>query len=249
MSPPGDGFWVRSLGETFPAGGHIARHQHRWGQLAYATRGALRILTPEAVWLAPPTRAVWLPPGRPHEIFMQGETAFRTLYIEPVTAAPLPAAEAVLEVIPLLRELIVHILAIGMLGPGDPAHARLTGVLVDLLVAARPQDLALPLPADPRAMAMAEQLQTDPALRTSLAQLARHAGASLRTLQRLFPLQTGLTLEAWRQKSRLIAAVAALARGASVTGAAFDCGYDSPSAFITAFKRQFGVTPGRFHLQ
>jgi AraC-like DNA-binding protein len=31
-----------------------------------------------------------------------------------------------------------------------------------------------------------------------------------------------------------------------VTAAALDCGYESPSAFITAFKRQFGVTPGRF---
>ena len=43
-------------------------------------------MTPEAVWIAPPTRAVWLPPGVPHEIVMQGETAMRTLYIDPVTA-------------------------------------------------------------------------------------------------------------------------------------------------------------------
>jgi len=249
VSQTGDGFWVRSLAETFGPGSHIPRHQHPWGQLAYATRGALRIVTPEAVWLAPPTRAVWLPPGRPHEIFMQGETALRTLYIDPVTAEPLPKSEAVLEVLPLLRELILHILKIGMLGPDDPGHARLTGVLIDLLAAARAQDLALPLPADPRAVSMAERLQADPAGRASLAQLARHAGASLRTLQRLFPPQTGLTLEAWRQKSRLIAAVVALAGGASVTGAAFECGYDSPSAFITAFRRQFGVTPGRFRLQ
>jgi AraC-like DNA-binding protein len=53
-------------------------------------------------------------------------------------------------------------------------------------------------------------------------------------------------LEAWRQKARLIAGAAALSAGAPVTAAALDCGYESPSAFITAFKRQFGVTPGRF---
>ena len=246
MSSVGDGFWVRSLAETYPAGGHIPRHQHPWGQLAYAIRGALRILTPEAVRLAPPTRAVWLPPGRPHEIWMQGETAMRTLYIDPETAAPLPQSETVLEVTPLLRELILHILGVGMLGPGEPAHARLTGVLIDLLVQARPQDLALPLPRDPRALALAERLQADPAGRTSLALLARRSGASLRTLQRLFPAETGLTLEAWRQKARLIAAVSALSAGAPVAVTAADCGYESPSAFITAFKRQFGVTPGRY---
>jgi AraC-like DNA-binding protein len=246
LSAAGDGFWVRSLAERFPAGGHIPRHQHPWGQLAYAIRGTLRITTPEAVRLAPPTRAVWLPPGRPHEIHMQGETAMRTLYIDPLTAAPMPAQEAVLEVTPLLRELILHILGVGMLGPGDAGHERLAGLLIDLLTQARRQDLALPLPRDPRALAMARLLQADPSDAGSLAVLARRAGASLRTLQRLFPEETGLTLDRWRQKARLIRAASRFSGGASVSAAALDCGYESPSAFIAAFKRQFGVTPGRF---
>ena len=86
MSGVGDGFWVRSLAETHPAGGRILRHQHRWGQLAYAISGVMRIATPTALWLTPPTRAVWIPPGRPHEITMQGATAMRTLYIDPQSA-------------------------------------------------------------------------------------------------------------------------------------------------------------------
>ena len=246
MSETGDGFWVRSLAETYRAGGHIPRHDHPWGQLAYATRGVLRVMTPEAVWIAPPTRAIWLPPFRPHEIFMQGETAMRTLYIDPVSAEPLPKSEAVLEVAPLLRELILHILKIGMLGPGAPEQERLAGLLIDLLVQARPQDLSLPWPKDRRTRALAERLQSEPGEPGDLAGLAQATGASLRTLQRLFPRETGLTLEAWRQKARLIAAVALLSDGASVTTTALDCGYESPSAFITAFKRQFGVTPGRY---
>jgi AraC-like DNA-binding protein len=40
--------------------------------------------------------------------------------------------------------------------------------------------------------------------------------------------------------------VVALSNGASVTEAALDCGYQSPSAFIAAFKRTFGVTPARY---
>ena len=206
----------------------------------------MHIQTPGAVWIAPPTRAIWLPPGLPHEIRMQGETALRTLYIDPVTAGPLSKSETVLEVAPLLRELILHILKIGMLGPGRAEHERLTGLLIDLLLQARPDDLALPLPADRRALAVADRLRASPAEAVSLAQLARDAGASLRTLQRLFPAETGLSLEAWRQKARLIHAVALLSAGQAVTTTALDCGYDSPSAFITAFKRQFGVTPGRY---
>lgn len=246
MSDVGDGFWVRSLAETYRAGGRVPRHEHPWGQLAYAAGGVMHILTPGAAWIAPPTRAVWLPPHLPHEIAMQGETALRTLYIDPVTAAPLPGTAMVLEVAPLLRELILHILGIGMLGPGRPEHERLAGLLIDLLLQARAQDLSLPLPRDRRALALAERIQADPANREDLAALASVTGASLRTLQRLFPAETGLSLDAWRQKARLIHAVALLSEGGSVTTTAFDCGYDSPSAFITAFRRQFGVTPGRY---
>src|SRR6185437_8070110 len=126
-----------------------------------------------------------------------------------------------------------------------PDEARLAGLVVDLVATAPPLDLALPLPSDKRARALAARVQRAPAESASLAELARGAGASLRTLQRLFPAETGLTLEAWRQKARLLAAVAALGEGASVIMTALDCGYESPSAFIAAFKRQFGVTPGR----
>lgn len=38
----------------------------------------------------------------------------------------------------------------------------------------------------------------------------------------------------------------ALAQGTPVTTLALDLGYDSPSAFIAAFKRAFGTTPGRY---
>jgi len=177
---------------------------------------------------------------------LTAEVATRFLYLAPELAAPLPDEAGVVEVVPLLRELILHVLKLRMLHPDTPEQDRLARLLVDLLLAARPIDLALPLPADRRAVAFADQVRDTPGESAGLADLARRAGASLRTLQRLFPAETGLTLEAWRQKARLITAAAALSGGAPVAVTAADCGYDSPSAFITAFKRQFGVTPGRY---
>ena len=246
MSEIGDGFSIRSLAETYRRGGHIRRHDHPWGQLAYAKQGVMRILTPDTAWLVPPTRAIWLPPSVEHEILMRGEVAFRTLYIGPALAAGLPGETSAFEVAPLLGELILHILKIGMLEPGRPAHDRLAGLLIDLLVQARPYDLSLPLPRDPRALVLAERLQAAPDERIDLAALARASGASLRTLQRRFPAETGLTLEGWRQKARLIHGAARLIEGASVTVAALDSGYDSVSAFIAAFKAAYGLTPARF---
>jgi AraC-like DNA-binding protein len=177
---------------------------------------------------------------------MKGAVSLRTLYLTRRLARDLPPTAGAFEVALLLRELILHILKIGLLERELPQHARLAGLLIDLLLQARREDLSLPLPSDPRALALAEHIQAAPQERADLAALAPTVGASLRTLQRLFPRETGLTLQSWRQKARLIQASAALSGGAAVTIVALDCGYESTSAFITAFRRHFGVTPGRY---
>ncbi len=241
----GDGYLIRSLAMVYGDGFFIGEHAHPWGQLVYSLSGVMHVAAGDRLWLVPPTRAIWLPAGRRHHIRMQGRVSLRTLYVAPELAGLLPADPAALEVAPLLREMILHGLRRGMLGP-DGADGRLAAVLVDRIADARPEDLALPLPRDRRALALADRLRAAPHDRSDIADLARDAGAGLRTLQRVFPRETGLSIDAWRRKARLIHAVAALSSGASVTTAALDCGFDGVSAFITAFRRQFGVTPGRY---
>jgi len=241
-----DGFPVRGLAVTYRDGHRLDRHTHPWAQLVYAASGVMRVATPDAAWLAPPTRAIWVPGGTPHEITMRGTVAMRTLYLAPAGDDPRLARCRAIEVAPLLRELILHIVRIGMLDGADEAHARLEGLLVDLLAAAQTAPLVLPLPDDPRARGFAEQLLADPGDATPLAILARGSGASLRTLQRLFLGETGLSLETWRGRVRMQRAVVSLSMGASVTQAALDAGYQGASAFIAAFKKSFGVTPARY---
>jgi AraC-like DNA-binding protein len=242
----GDGFDVRSLSVTYRNGHIINAHRHPWAQLVYARSGVMHVTADNELWLVPPTRAIWVPPEQSHAIAMKGETALRTLYMREDRAGAVNGRTGALEVGPLLGELIVHIVSVGMLDPRRPDHDRLAGVLMDLVAAAPRMDLLLPLPTDPRARKLADRLRNDPGDKRPLADLAAEAGASLRTLQRCFAGETGLTIELWRQKARLAHSAAALAGGASVTDAALDCGYDSASAYIAAFRRQFGATPGQF---
>lgn len=241
-----DGFPVRGLAVTYRDGARLDRHTHPWGQLVYAASGTMQVATPSAAWLAPPTRAIWIPGGVPHEIAMRGTVAMRTLYLAPsVEDARLSGCRAI-EVAPLLKELILHIVRLGMLDSNDPAHARMEGLLVDLLAAAETVPLELPLPSDPRAKAFADRLLAYPGHEEVLGAMTRGSGASLRTLQRLFVAETGLSLDAWRGRVRMQQAVVSLSNGAPVSEAALDAGYQSPSAFIAAFKRAFGVTPARW---
>ncbi len=209
----------------------------------------MQVITGDATWLVPTTRAIWLPAGIQHGIKMQGDVALRTIYISAHRAASLPVTPVALEVVPLLRELILHILKIGMLAPTQPAHERLAGLLVDLLLEARSEDMMLPLPRTARALKLAQMLLNAPGENQELPQLAKDVGASLRTLQRLFPQETGLTIEGWRQKARLIHSVTLLCAGDSVARTALECGYLSLASFSAAFKKQFGISPSRYRLR
>lgn len=237
---------VRSLSLTYRDGYRVGWHRHDWAQLIYARSGMMRVIAEGRIWLAPPTRAIWIPVGVEHEFSIRGEVAFRTLYVTAERAAGVTREIGSLEVGPLLGALILHILSLEMLDPQVPSHDRLTGVLIDLINAAPPIDLMLPLPRDARAKGLAQHFQDHPSDGSDLPRLAPMVGASVRTLQRAFLAETGMTIDLWRQKARLVAATASLSRGSSVTVTALDCGYDSPSAFIAAFKRQFGMTPRQF---
>jgi AraC-like DNA-binding protein len=74
-------------------------------------------------------------------------------------------------------------------------------------------------------------------------QVCRAAGASKRTVERLFQEEIGMTPGKWRQQLRLMQALRLLADGAKVTQAAVDAGYSTPSAFIAMFRKALGRTP------
>ncbi len=50
----------------------------------------------------------------------------------------------------------------------------------------------------------------------------------------------------WRRQARLLDALRQLASGQTVKVVAQDAGYSSPSAFVSAFRSVFGVTPARY---
>ena len=236
---------IRSLACTFFGGHHIEPHAHPWGQLIYAASGVMRVKAAGRLWLVPPARAVWAPAGQEHEIWARGDFAMRTLYIAPRLAAVLPKECLGLDVSPLLRELIVHIVGLGMLQDDDSDHAALAQVTVSLLRAPAALPSSLPWPKDRRAAAAAERLLADPSQPYELADLGRAVGASTRTLQRLFLDETGFGFAEWRQRLRLLHAASLIGEGASVTEAGLEAGYASTSAFIAAFRKQLGRTPAR----
>jgi AraC-like DNA-binding protein len=239
-------FVLRSLGQTFSNGHVLEPHAHPWGQLIYAVSGTMQVLAGNMLWLVPPTRALWAPAGVVHAIEMRGSVAMRTIYVPVERSAGLPARSHAIDVEPLLREVILHIVGLRLLRADAAAHRHMAHVFLNLVAAAPSLPLFVPMPRDARAQLVARMLQDDPAAEAKIDALARKAGASARTLQRRFREETGMRFVEWRQRLRLLHAIALLEQDASVTQAGAAAGYASTSAFIAAFRQQMGETPSRY---
>lgn len=221
-------------------------HAHR-AQVMYAVRGAMTVSTDQGRWVLPPERALWVPPGVAHTVTNTKSIKLRTLYVAPDTeGAPVWPTCAVLSVTPLARELILACVGFPWdYGPAGP-EARLARVLLDCLTLLPQEPLHLPEPRDFRARAAARALKRHPGDQRTLREIAHEAGASGRTLERLFSQETGLSFGVWRLRLRMLAALERLAAGESVTSTAFAVGYENPSSFIAAFRTMLGSTPAKY---
>jgi AraC-like DNA-binding protein len=237
---------VRSLSYDYPNGHGVPPHVHHQHQLVYAVQGVMTVSADRGSWIVPAHRGVWVPAHVEHAIRMSGSVSMRTLYLEPRIARGLPRECRVVDVPPLLREIILRAVAYGRLDRRVPAQRHLVDLLIDEIRTLPARAFHVPRPADPRARRLIEHVERDPAPRRALDRLARRTGASPRTLQRLFRSETGMTVGNWRRQLRLARSLEALAAGSSVTTAALDAGYRSVSAFVSVFHRTFGETPGRY---
>jgi AraC-like DNA-binding protein len=240
-----------TLWETMPRGGgwlprgcHVGTHLHSEGQLVYAAAGAFVTTTERGTWVAPANRVTWTPPGFDHSHRFYGRTDVRLVAIPAELCGELVAHPSVFAVNPLLREALLALTSRRETRPG--ADERLRAVVLDELAEIPEQSLHLPEPRDDRLRAVTDLLHADPARTTTLAELGRTAGASERTLSRLFHTELGMSFHRWRTILRIHHALIHLTGGRSVTDTAMACGWSNPSSFIDAFTEVVGQTPGRY---
>ncbi len=231
---------------SYPKGHHVKPHWHARAQFVFAVEGTMAVRTPRRAWIVPPSRALWVPSHTVHEIQMYGGVEMRSLYVNGAAAAGMPSSCVVLDVTPLLRELVVRAVALPV---GYDEHGD-DGLLMRLLMAeirCLPQcALDLPLPESPDLTQLCERILEDLSTRRPCGFDANAMQTSSRTLYRRFLRETGITFARWKQQARLLESIRRLAEGAPVTTVAMDLGYESPSAFSTMFRRCLGVAPRGF---
>jgi len=237
---------VTALAYDLEHGRVIPEHLHPEDQLVYACQGVMTVRTSAGTWVVPAQRAVWIPARIPHSIQMSGAVSMRTVYLRARMVRRLPRTCCVVNVSHLLQDLILHLCTQGKLSRRSKVHAHLIDVLIDQLATVKAIPLQLPTLADARAARVANALQAEVGESHSLEWACREAGASKRTIERIFRQETRLSLGKWRQQLRLLRSLQLLAAGEKISHAALEAGYSTSSAFIAMFRKALGTTPRKY---
>ena len=241
---------VSVMAKEFANGATSGTHHHAHGQLLYCVSGVMEVLTDHAVWLVPPQRAVWLPSNVAHEMRCRGHVSLRTIYVRP-DAIPqsFPVDPAIVQVSPLLRELILRAVAMPPLYDEAGRDGQIVELMLQEFAWERASLLMIHQPRDRRLAPIYQHLLRNPHSNLTIENWAGKLDVSSRTLARLFHSETGTSFIRWRQQIRLLAALPRLAIGDSVIDVAMAVGYDTPSAFAAMFRKFTGTTPARYFSQ
>jgi AraC-like DNA-binding protein len=241
------GDWsVRSSATDYPEDWVIQPHCHEKHQLIYAIEGVMVVHSALSQWTVPPSRGIWMPSGHIHSIRCVGAIKMRSVFVRPDDCLGLPAEPKAVSVSALLSELIKVSVDFATSFAVDSREDRVMRLILDELTILPTLPLNLPQPTDPAIRTICDALQRNPGDGSTLAHWSSRLGVDEKTIQRRFHRETAMTFGQWRQQSRLLLALERIAVGEKIIDVAGELGYDSPSAFTTMFKKQFGKTPSDF---
>ena len=229
-----------------PARAEYPQHRHAWGEFVYSFSGVAEIKMGGQHYLVPPQYGFWLPPNVEHQGLNRYEIWHCSLYISVEYCAGMPQRTCALTVNPLVRVMLEHLRQHQPAPRPSVEEARLLQVLVDQLKTADCAGSYLPTSEDSLLNPLLQMLQLQPGDSRPLAELARSAHTTERTLMRRSQKELGMSLAEWRQRLRVVKAISLLETGETVENIAHDLGYSSASAFIAMFRRLMNITPDEY---
>lgn len=229
----------------YPDGYVGVSHTHQRVQLLHAISGIMQLETDGGTWMVPPGFALWIPAGLRH-LLRTTRVTTRSLYFRAQALPREPLACQVVEVSPLLRQLIDAAAQLPVLYDVRQRDGALMRLLLLEASQAPAASFHLPMPRDAALAAMCNAFFAAPMQTVTPVQWARALYVSERTFYRRFVAGTGLSFMEWRRKACVLVALSRLSRGDSVTSIALDMGYESPSAFSTMFRQATGQPPSAY---
>lgn len=216
-------------------------HTHDEHELVWSERGVVTMLVEDRLWTVPPGMGLWIPRGVVHEGSAAAGVSFRATYFTPELWTRGWTSPVAVTVNPAVQQLLLHLARTGM---SEDERLRAQRVCIDMLSPAESFGIDVPLPRDPRIRRLVDTVVADPSDDRSLEQWARNLHVSSRTITRAFSAEVAMSFAQWRRLVRMRSALGLLADGVSVSVVGRRVGYGTTSAFVAAFRKVVGCTPG-----
>lgn len=232
--------------EQMPAQHFFPPHSHDWHQLLYAIAGVLVVDLEGERYFIPPNQAIWIPVGSQHSVYTEYGANLKSLYIARDYPSLNDGRAFILHITPLVRELILAVADFPEHYAAEGYEQNLVNILLQTLPRLKREEDYLPWPVSESLIQLCNRLYRETENTETTEQLAESIATSVRTLDRRFRKETGMSLKQWRAKLRLMKAIELLNTEKSITHIALELGYSSPSPFILMFREHLGISPTQY---
>lgn len=225
-------------------------HSHQRGQLVYVEKGFQYLHILDRVYLLPQNHAAWIPPHLPHRTTAASpHIHLRTVFYHLTESDSFYQELRIFSVPPVLKEMILYASKWSTRTEYIIEEATFLKAILLELPHFFKHALALNIPVSQQEQLIAvcnyimEHFDSD----STMLDIAEKHNLSLRSLERLFKNETGITVSKYLQLVRIIKGVEFLSSGNyNVSEVAYKVGYKSIQAFSASFYALLHKRPNEF---
>lgn len=214
-------------------------HRHERAQLTYVEEGYQYFHIDQRIFLVPQNHAIWIPADTEHRITSEAKTVDLTVVLfKLVPEKDFFHEIQVFSAPPILKEMLLYATKWSKsLIEDDDQAIFLQALLVSIPSFCRESKvIQIPVPTDLRLLPVCNYLNSHFASEFNLESLAETARLSVRSLQRIFKQETGITLQKYVQLIRILKSIELIdTKQYNLSQIAFSVGYKSLSAYTASY--------------
>lgn len=225
-------------------------HKHGKAQLIYVKSGFQYLTVNGKIYLLPQNHAAWIPPNAMHKTNSHSETIKLMIMFFDVSKTDLFYHEvSIFSVPPVLKEMIKYSEKWSKSIDENADENIFLKALYNELpnFVADSIQLHISFPEDKRLTKALKYLNSNYTKDFRMDELSDIAALSLRTIERIFKKETGLTLSKYQQMLRIIKSLELLSANKwTISEIAYKVGYKSLQAYTKSFRSVMQYSPSDF---
>lgn len=214
-------------------------HLHQTSQLTYVEEGYQYLHIEQKIYLVPQNHVIWIPAGMKHRTTSEAERInLMVVMFKPILKNNFFEEVHVFAAPPILKEMLLYASKWNKLLTEDEEQKAFLFAMLNSLpnLCKENNSLQIPVPTDSRLIPVCNYINANYKYNFDFEELADKANISVRTLQRLFKQQTGITVQKYAQLIRILKSIELLdTKRYTLTEIAFKIGYQSLPAFSSSY--------------